>query len=34
VWVLRQNRVREAGGFVVKQKRFSVEQITTVLRQA
>jgi hypothetical protein len=31
---LRQNRVLEDRGFVVKQKRFSIEQIMGILKQA
>ena len=32
--VLRQDSVYQNGGFVVKRKRFSVEQITSILKQA
>ena len=31
---MRQNWLQEDGGFVVKRKRFSVEQITGILKQA
>jgi putative transposase len=34
MWVLRQNQAQKDGGFVVKRKRFSVEQITGILKQA
>jgi putative transposase len=31
---MRQNQALENGGFVVKRKRFSVKQITGILKQA